>query len=238
MHLHRVASGLAAALTGTAALLAAQAACGQAAITSAPDPVPIYPQNYKVLLENDRVRVVDFRLAKGATEDFHSHPANVAVFLDTFKIRFRFPDGTMSIRDARPGDVGYSGPVIHASENIGETDAHGVLVELKQWVPSKPKLPPGAVTAVTLIHGIPGKERDLEEHLLSLAAPTRAEQGCITYDLYRSPDAAHEFMRFEVWASAEALEAHKRSPHLRASFEKRQREGWTTQILTWDRVPE
>jgi quinol monooxygenase YgiN len=71
-----------------------------------------------------------------------------------------------------------------------------------------------------------------------LAAPTRAEPGCIVYDLYQSPDVPHEFMRFEVWQDAAALERHKATPHLRASFAKRQREGWTTQILTWQRVPE
>lgn len=94
------------------------------------------------------------------------------------------------------------------------------------------------LTAVTLIHGIPGHEEELKSHLLSLAAPTRAEKGCITYDLYQSPEQKHEFMRFEVWESAEALEAHKKTPPLRASFEKRLREGWTTQILTWNRVAE
>jgi quinol monooxygenase YgiN len=96
----------------------------------------------------------------------------------------------------------------------------------------------GRITAVTLIHGIRGKENELKRHLVSLAAPTRAEPGCITYDLYESPERKHEFMRFEVWSSADALEAHKRTPHLRASFEKRQREGWTTEILAWTRVAE
>ena len=94
------------------------------------------------------------------------------------------------------------------------------------------------ITAVTLIHGLPGKEDDLKRHLLSLAAPTRAEAGCVAYDLYESPEAKHEFMRYEIWASPEALEAHKKTPHLRASFEKRQREGWTTQITVWKRVIE
>jgi quinol monooxygenase YgiN len=98
--------------------------------------------------------------------------------------------------------------------------------------------PADELTAVTLIHGLPGREQDLKAHLLSLAAPTRAEPGCIRYDLYQSPDQPHEFMRYEIWASAAALEAHKRTPHLRASFEKRQREGWTTQILTWRPVAE
>jgi len=108
-----------------------------------------------------------------------------------------------------------------------------------RWAPAAESAPSdGAITAVTLIHGIPGKEEQLKQHLLSLAAPTRAEPGCITYDLYQSPDRKHEFMRFEVWRSLDDLEAHKKMPHLRASFEKRQKEGWTTEILTWARVPE
>jgi quinol monooxygenase YgiN len=97
--------------------------------------------------------------------------------------------------------------------------------------------PPGWIAATTRIHGLPGRERELEAHLLSLAAPTRAEAGCVTYDLYRAPEAPHEFLRFEVWTSGAALEAHKQTPHIRASFEKRQREGWSTEIVVWQRVP-
>jgi quinol monooxygenase YgiN len=96
----------------------------------------------------------------------------------------------------------------------------------------------GVVTAVTFIHGLAGREADLEQHLLSLAAPTRAEAGCLQYDLYQSPEAPHEFLRLERWRSLADLEAHKAMPHLRASFEKRQREGWTTQITVWRRVRE
>lgn len=98
--------------------------------------------------------------------------------------------------------------------------------------------PTGQITAVTLIHGLPGQEQDLKQHLLSLAGPTRAEPGCLRYDLYQSPDQRHEFMRFEVWKSGGDLELHKKTPPLRASFEKRQREGWTTQIMVFGRVPE
>jgi quinol monooxygenase YgiN len=202
------------------------------------DPLAEYPGNYRVLLENDRVRVLDFRLAAGASEEAHRHPANVAVFLNEFTIRFTFPDGKTGLREGQPGAVGYSEPVVHASQNVGKTDAHGVLVELKDAPAAVSAAPPGSITAVTLIHGIPGREAELREHLLSLAAPTRAEPGCLQYDLYQSPDTPHEFMRLERWASADALEAHKRTPHIAASFERRTREGWTTQILSWTRVPE
>lgn len=104
--------------------------------------------------------------------------------------------------------------------------------------PENYKAPNEVITAVTLIHGIPGKEQDLEQHLLSLARPTRSEPGCVAYDLYQSPEQKHEFMRYEIWSSPDALEAHKKTPHLRASFEKRQKEGWTTQITVWKRVIE
>ena len=43
------------------------ALAGTAPAAQAQDPVPLYPENYKVLFENDRVRIVDFRHAKGAT---------------------------------------------------------------------------------------------------------------------------------------------------------------------------
>jgi quinol monooxygenase YgiN len=92
------------------------------------------------------------------------------------------------------------------------------------------------ITAVTFIRGLEGKEEELEAHLLSLSAPTRAEPGCVMYDLYRSPVVKNHFLRLEVWASPAALEAHKATPHIRASFEKRQREGWSTEITVWKRV--
>jgi len=226
-----------------AGLQADAAPSRDAAATPGRDPVPLYPGNYTVLLENDRVRVVDFRLRKGATEVSHVHRAHVAVFLADFTIRFTLPDGGTAIRDAHAGEVAFSEATEHASENIGGTDAHGILIELKAAAPAATPAAAapaaeGPTTAVTLIHGLPGHDEELKEHLLSLAAPTRAEPGCRLYDLYQATEAKHEFMRFEMWDSAAALEAHKKTPHLRASFEKRQREGWTTQILTYHRVPE
>jgi len=196
------------------------------------DPVPLYPENYKIFVENDRVRVMDFQLKKGATEKMHAHPAHVLYVLTGFKIRFTFPDGTTRIRETKTGDVLYSEAVMHSPLNIGDTDAHGILVELKTQGLSSDDF----LTAVTFIKGMEGKEDELKRELLALEAPTRAEPGCITYDLYQSPDRKNEFMRFEVWRNPEALEAHKITPHLQASFLKRKEQGWMTQITTWKRV--
>lgn len=200
----------------------------------AQDPVPIYPANYQVMIENERVRVMDFRLRKGDHEDFHSHPAHVLYVLEPFRISFRFPDGRTGVREVRAGEVLYSDAVTHSPTNTGETDAHGILIELK----SPDAGAEDVLTAVTFIQGRPGKGAEVKQELLSLSAPTRAEAGNLRYDLYRSVDRADRFMRLEVWRDDAALERHKATPHLRASFERRKDEGWETEITRWRRVPE
>jgi quinol monooxygenase YgiN/quercetin dioxygenase-like cupin family protein len=210
------------------------------AVGSAQDPLPIYPQNYHVILENSNVRVLDFMLRKGAKEDLHSHPAHVVYVVTGFKIRFTLADGRTVVRETNAGDVLYSDAITHASENIGDSDAHGILVELKT-AETRAALRGGAgdlLTAITFIQGQPGTGGDVKRELLSLTAPTRAESGNLRYDLYESADKPDAFLRIEEWRNAEALEQHKGTPHLRASFERRKNAGWMTEITRWRRVPE
>ena len=89
------------------------------AAAMAQDPVPRYPRNYRVLVENDRVRVLDFRLRKGDTEATHSHPAHVLYVLEPFTIRFTLPGGRTAVREAKAGDVVFSEAVTHSPTNIG-----------------------------------------------------------------------------------------------------------------------
>lgn len=228
----------------TRALFAASllAAVDSRAATPTLDPVALYPGNYTVLLENDRVRVLDFKLARGARESMHAHPANVVYVLAPFKIRFTAPDGTSVVKEAKAGDVLYNPrPFQHASENIGDTDAHGLLVEMKEpaagaGAAAATAASPDLLTAVTLIEGAPEEAGTLRDALLSLTAPTRAEPANLAYDLYVSPDHPNQFMRFEVWSSDQGLEDHKQTPHFKASFAQRQEKGWKTQITRWKRI--
>jgi quinol monooxygenase YgiN len=154
---------------------------------------------------------------------------------------FRLPGGKTAVREAKAGDVLYSDAVMHSPTNIGETDAHGLLIELKgaggRATGGQAELN-RYLTAVTFIQGRPGTGDQVKRELLSLTAPTRAEPGSVTYDLYQSADQPDRYMRFEVWRDAEALEAHKATPHLKASFERRKDAGWMTEITRWVRVPE
>ena len=223
-------------LPAAAAILLSFAQLATAQVPASEDPVPRYPGNYKVLIENERVRILDFRLRQGDTEAFHSHPAHVLYVLEPFTIRFKLPDGRTVIREAKAGDVLFSEAVTHSPTNIGRTDAHGILVELK--TPAGPEGMLQALTAVTFIRGKAGTEEEVKRELLSLTPPTRAESGNVRYDLYQSVDQPGQFMRLEVWRNAEALELHKGSPYLRASFERRKDQGWRTEITRWTRVPE
>ena len=224
-----------------ASLLALSLLLAAPAALAAQDPTTLYPGNYKIMILNDQVRVMDFQLKKGAREAMHMHPAHVLYVITGFKIRFTFPDGSTRIREAKAGDVLYSEAVMHSPENIGDTDAHGILVELRgQAAPRSTSAPGGGgdggagpLTAFTFVHGLPGQGEMLKQHLLSLTGPTRAEAGAIRYDLYQSVEHPDEFLRHEVWRDRAALEAHKQTPPLRASFERRHREGWTTEITLW-----
>jgi quinol monooxygenase YgiN len=46
-----------------------------------------------------------------------------------------------------------------------------------------------------------------------MLVPTRAEKGCIVYDLHEVLGDPYQFVFFEVWESEAALEAHTRTPH-------------------------
>jgi len=155
-------------------------------------------------------------------------------------IRFTFPDGTMRIREAKAGEVFFGEALIHASENIGDTDAHGLPVEMKALAKGNASASmtneSELLTAITFIRGMEGSEEDLMRELLSTTVPTRAEPGNLRYDLYQSPTNKDYFMRLEVWRNPQALEDHKQTPHLKASFERRKNKGFMTEITTWRRV--
>ena len=54
----------------------------------AQDLVKTSPQYYKVPLENDQVRVLEYRLKAGEKEAMHSHPAGVVYVLSGGKLKF------------------------------------------------------------------------------------------------------------------------------------------------------
>jgi len=98
----------------------------------AQDLAKISPQDVKVLLENDRVRVLEVRHQPGVKEPMHSHPAYVSYYLDATRVKVTLPDGKTVEKDRKAGEVQFSEPVTHALENIGTTEQHVLVIELKK----------------------------------------------------------------------------------------------------------
>lgn len=95
------------------------------------DPVAISPQLYSVRFENDRVRVLEYRLKPGGREPMHSHPPGVVFALADATVKTTLPDGTVVAYPSHAGDVLWRDAVTHSAENVGTTEAHYYAVELK-----------------------------------------------------------------------------------------------------------
>jgi quercetin dioxygenase-like cupin family protein len=100
----------------------------------AQDPVKTDGDKYKVILENERVRVFEYTDKPGDKTSQHHHPDFVLYALDPFKRRLTFPNGKKVEKEFKKGDVIWMKEQIHIGENIGKTDTHVLIVELKKGV--------------------------------------------------------------------------------------------------------
>ena len=111
------------------AVLAAIAWTAQPA--AAQDPVKVGPTIYKVVLENERVRVSEIHFAPGAKMPMHEHPDHFVYMMSDGKLKLSYPDGHSQEMDVHPGQTVWMNAETHAGENIGTTDVRGLVVELK-----------------------------------------------------------------------------------------------------------
>jgi hypothetical protein len=99
--------------------------------SSVPDPVETDPDKYKVILENDKVRVFDYTDKPGDKTKLHHHKAFVLYALGPFKRKLTFADGKSVIREFKGGEVLWNDEQSHIGENIGNTDTRVLIVEYK-----------------------------------------------------------------------------------------------------------
>ncbi|MES0882850.1 putative quinol monooxygenase [Roseibium sp. SCP14] len=75
------------------------------------------------------------------------------------------------------------------------------------------------LTIVANIKANPDKIELVKSELLKLIDITRAEEGCINYDLHQDNENPAHFMFHENWESRELWQAHMNAPHLAAYME-------------------
>lgn len=102
--------------------------CGAA---QAQDPLAVASTAFKVLFENERVRVVEVQFAPGVKNPMHSHPDYVIYPLTSYTMKSTGQDGAEKIFEVKSGTVRWSPAVTHADDNVGTTVAHAILFELK-----------------------------------------------------------------------------------------------------------
>lgn len=73
-----------------------------------------------------------------------------------------------------------------------------------------------ALTIVARIEAKPDQVELVKSELLKVIEPTRAEAGCLQYDLHQDNDNPTVFLFFENWENRELWQDHMNSAHLAA----------------------
>ena len=96
-----------------------------------PDPAEVADNVYKLLLENDRVRVFDVRFKPGEVAKMHRHPDHVVYILEDAKLQLALPNDQTNTFDLKAGQTLFIEAGPHETTNIGTREAHNLVIELK-----------------------------------------------------------------------------------------------------------
>jgi quinol monooxygenase YgiN len=75
------------------------------------------------------------------------------------------------------------------------------------------KPPKDAATLLVILRPREGQDLFLEAELRALIGPTRKEDGCLRYDLYRSTEGPAAYLLYEIWESRNHHAAHTKTDH-------------------------
>ena len=101
---------------------------------AAQDASKVNPRSYKVVLENEKVRVLEYRSLPGfgvCGQGKHSHPAHVTIAISDGKVKVIAEDGKIHSADAKSGSVFWAPAETHSVENISGRPMRAYMVEIK-----------------------------------------------------------------------------------------------------------
>ena len=100
-------------------------------VAHAQDPVKVDAAHYKVIAENDHVRVLKISYPVGGKSVPHQHPDSIVVPLTTSNVHFANADGTTRDEELAAGTAMYAPAGVHTPSNKGKTAVDAILVEFK-----------------------------------------------------------------------------------------------------------
>lgn len=96
------------------------------------DPVSVSPGKYRVLLENEHVRVLEYRIEPGQKEEWHTHPPKVSYIVSGGALRITTAGGESFVVTENADNATWMNAVdLHFGENVGKTTLRIVLIEIK-----------------------------------------------------------------------------------------------------------
>ncbi len=114
------------------ALMPAPASAASPRVAGSDDPTTTDPDKYKVVFENERMRVLRYHDQPGSKTAMHRHPDSMLYALSNFRRRLTFPDGTSRVVELKAGDTMWVPAQEHIGENVGSTECEVLLVEPKR----------------------------------------------------------------------------------------------------------
>lgn len=90
------------------------------------------PDNFRLLLENEQVRILEYHINPGIRDRPHTHPPRVSHIISGGTLRIRLETGeTFDVTEVA-GETLWSGAApLHDTENIGNTPIRILLIEVK-----------------------------------------------------------------------------------------------------------
>jgi quercetin dioxygenase-like cupin family protein len=101
----------------------------------AQDPLKVAPAMYKLVFENERVRVMEVTFAPGQKIEKHSHPDHYAYVLEGGKLRINKDGAEPAEADLTVGQTMWIPAEAHWAENVGKAKVRLLVTELKEPAP-------------------------------------------------------------------------------------------------------
>jgi beta-alanine degradation protein BauB len=100
------------------------------------DPLKVGGKMYRLLLENERVRIMEVTFEPGEKIGMHIHPDHAVYFVEGGTLMVT-SNGATSELAAKTGDAGWLPAQSHSAENVGKTRVRILVTELKEPAPAK-----------------------------------------------------------------------------------------------------
>ena len=94
------------------------------------DAVEVAPDICSVLLENDRVRILEIKTAPGGSSEMHTHPDLALYAVTECNWELTSADGETITAVIPAGGVFYQDATSHAAKEVG-SGSHAIAIEIK-----------------------------------------------------------------------------------------------------------